>query len=118
MVRKCIGVDAAIGQPVAADTSFHDHTALAISLERRIISASSLGAVKRLALGLPIDLNLATEEDLCLVPGVGNSLAARIVEYRLAKGKIESLSELVTIPGIKDKKLLNLRRYLHVNSGR
>jgi len=75
-----------------------------------------LSAVTRLALGLPIDLNRATEEDLLLVPGIGEKMAARIVRVRQEKGKIERLADLTTIPGIKDKKVRQLEKYLAVGN--
>jgi hypothetical protein len=118
MVKKCVGVEGAMEPSAAADMPFRDHTTLAISPEERIMKASRMGGLKRLALGLPIDINLATEEELTLVPGVGERLAALIVRHRLAQGEIASLSELVAIPGIKDKKLSQLKKYLEVSANR
>jgi len=68
----------------------------------------------RLALGLPIDLNRATREELCLVPGIGETLADLIVQKRQERGRFESLSGLTAVRGIKDKKLQSLEKYLFV----
>lgn|GEM_PF-553251 len=52
-----------------------------------------------------LDLNSASESDLCLLPGIGPKLARRIVDYRKTHGKFKSARDLVAIPGIGEKKL-------------
>jgi competence protein ComEA len=54
-------------------------------------------------LGRPIPLNRATAEDLGGLPGVGPTLAGRIIEYREARGGFSSLDELKEVKGIKEK---------------
>jgi competence protein ComEA len=54
-------------------------------------------------LGQPIPLNRATDEDLSRLPGVGSTLAVRIIEYREAHGGFSSLEQLKEIKGIKEK---------------
>ena len=54
-------------------------------------------------LGRPIPLNRATAEDLSGLPGVGPTLAGRIIEYREARGGFSSLDELKEVKGIKEK---------------
>jgi len=63
---------------------------------------------------LPVDINLAGLEELRLIPGVGDVLAANIVEWRLRNGRFEKLEQLMVINGIKEKKLSKLRQYLYV----
>ena len=46
------------------------------------ISVEPMSAEKRLALGIPIDLNRSSFEDLVLVPGIGEKTAEKIVEER------------------------------------
>jgi competence protein ComEA len=73
-----------------------------------------MSAAGRLALGLRIDLNRASEEDLSLVPGIGERMAAQILLLRLEKGAFRDLSDLLAVPGIKEKKLNSLKDYLMV----
>lgn len=68
-----------------------------------------------LALGLPIDINTATQEDLMLIPGIGEVTAARIAEKRAAQGRLRNLNDLTAIRGIKHKTLKKISPYLYVD---
>jgi competence protein ComEA len=78
------------------------------------VTLGEMSAAGRLALGLRIDLNRASEEDLSLVPGIGDRMAAQILQLRLEKGVFRELSDLVAVPGIKEKKLNSLKDYLMI----
>jgi len=56
----------------------------------------------------PLDLNTASEEQLTTLPGIGEELARRIVEYRGTKGPFESVEELTEVSGIGPGKLAAL----------
>jgi len=56
----------------------------------------------------PLDLNAASEEELTTLPGIGEELARRIVEYREAGGPFENVEELTEVPGIGPGKLAAL----------
>jgi competence ComEA-like helix-hairpin-helix protein len=53
----------------------------------------------------PINVNTASVSELCLLPGIGPKLAARIVTYRGEHGRFERMEDLVRVPGIGEKKL-------------
>ncbi|NPU84579.1 MAG: helix-hairpin-helix domain-containing protein [Syntrophaceae bacterium] len=74
----------------------------------------SLDAPRRLALGLPVDVNRSTGEELALVPGIGPRTAEAILRFREQRGRIHRLEELKSIRGIKEKRLRKLRPYLAV----
>ena len=81
--------------------------------KRGEVTLGEMAAVKRLALGIPLDVNRATYEDLLLVPGLGEKTASALVNFRQGKGgKIGHLSELLEVAGIKEKRLEKLGRYL------
>lgn len=61
------------------------------------------------AVGDTVNLNKATVEELQAVRGIGPSLAERIVDYREANGKFESLDELIEVRGIGEKKLEKIK---------
>ena len=57
-----------------------------------------------------IDINRASQRELCLLPGIGTKLAIRIIEYREAHGFFEDAEQLRNVPGIGDKKLSKIRQ--------
>jgi len=65
----------------------------------------------KLALGIPIDINKATIDDLMLINGVGEKTAWRIIQFREESGSFERVEDLMKIHGIKDKKFRKLKRY-------
>lgn len=79
------------------------------------IVTEQMDAAKRLALGLPLDINLADVYEFALIPGVGDVLAAQIVEYRERNGRFNNIDQLMEMRGIKEKKLSRLRQYLYVD---
>ena len=62
-----------------------------------------------LALGLKLDLNVATEEELALLPGVGRDLARRLVTAREEQGRFTSWEDVDAVPGVGAAKLQTLR---------
>jgi competence protein ComEA len=82
----------------------------------RSVCIESMDASTSLALGLPVDINLAGFDDLRMIPGVGNKLAAAIVALREKKGRLEGLDQLTEIKGIKENKLAKLSPYLFVEA--
>ena len=46
------------------------------------VTLGQMEAKKLLTFSIPLDLNRVTLEDLCLVPGIGPSLAGEIIAYR------------------------------------
>ena len=56
----------------------------------------------------PLDLNAATPEELAQLPGIGEELARRIVEYRESSGPFETAEQLMEVPGIGEGKFAAL----------
>jgi len=61
-----------------------------------------------------IDLNTATEEELALVPGIGEVRAREIVEHRRKYGAFEGIDDLAAIEGFSRSLINSLRPYLCV----
>lgn len=76
------------------------------------ILIGGMDAAKKLALGMRLDINRASAEDLMMIRGVGEKTAAKILELRARKGRIQRMEELMEIRGIKEKKLDELKKYL------
>jgi len=62
----------------------------------------------------PVDINTADAAELQKVPGIGEALARRIVEFREANGRFEKVDDLLNVRGIGVTSLEKLRPYLVV----
>lgn len=63
---------------------------------------------------VPIDLNLATPEALCTLPGIGEKTALAIVTYRTQIGGFTYYEQLLDVPGIGEKTYKNILPYLYL----
>jgi DNA uptake protein ComE-like DNA-binding protein len=115
-ILKAAGIEEELGKKGAAVPAGADGFTITVSADKDGLKIGDLPPVRRLALGLKIDLNHAREEDLALVPGVGERLSAQIAELRRERGRFEDLSDLAAIPGIREKKLAELEKYLTVKT--
>jgi competence protein ComEA len=61
-----------------------------------------------------VNVNTASVEQLTALPGVGATLAARIIEHRQKAGAFRSTQELMTVKGIGEKNFARLEPWLTV----
>lgn len=57
-------------------------------------------AEEQAALGL-VNINAASSEELCTLPGIGEARAAAIIAYRREYGEFQSIEDIMKVPGIK-----------------
>ncbi len=65
-----------------------------------------------------VDVNKASAAELTQVPGIGNALAKRIVEFREKNGPFSKVEDLVKVQGIGEKSILRLAPHLTVSKGK
>jgi competence protein ComEA len=66
-------------------------------------------APPRRSVTFPIDLNTAAREELLELPGIGDTLAERIVAYRKSHGAFRNVEELRKVKGIGKKRMDRVR---------
>jgi competence ComEA-like helix-hairpin-helix protein len=64
--------------------------------------------------GTKININTAYAGDLQLLPGIGEVMAERIVEYRERSGGFKNTDELKKVKGIGVKKFEKIREYITI----
>lgn len=61
---------------------------------------------------IPININSAGKETLCLLEGIGEKTAEDIIAYREAKGGFENEEDIMNIKGIGEKTFEKIKNYI------
>lgn len=59
-----------------------------------------------------VNINTATQTELETLPGIGPSLALKIINYRKENGKFSTIDEIKNVNGIGENKFNNLKEYI------
>ena len=59
-----------------------------------------------------ISINSAELSELCLLPGIGEKTAQKIIEYREEVGSFLTLEEIMKVHGIGSKKFAKIKEYI------
>ena len=100
MTRPVLAVLLALSLPLVPSTSA---TAYASAQEARSAAPAQV-----------VNLNSATVAQLEALPGIGPSMAQRIVAHREKNGPFKKLEDLMNIQGIGEKSFLKLRPLLSI----
>lgn len=71
-------------------------------------------STQKLQPGQTLNINTATETELMSLPGVGPSLARRIVEYRQANGPFQTADDLQNVSGIGPSKFDKMADFIRL----
>ncbi len=61
-----------------------------------------------------ININSATAQQLTELPGIGDTLSNRIIEYRALHGPYSSTEDLLAVKGIGERLLNKIRNYITI----
>jgi competence protein ComEA len=65
-----------------------------------------------------VNLNTATVSQITTLPGIGETAAQRIVEYREKNGGFKKVEELMNVKGIGEKSFLKLKALVTVGDAK
>ena len=58
-----------------------------------------------------MNINTANQNELDSLPGIGPSIAERIIEYRQENGNFSKIEDLQNVKGIGDAKFQDIKEY-------
>jgi competence protein ComEA len=90
---------------------------LAVLLAAPLVSGGQASAPSsKSAPAAVVNINTASAEQLNGLPGVGDKMAARIIEYRQKNGGFKKVEDLMNIQGIGEKNFLKLKPLITVGA--
>lgn len=82
-------------------------------VERGVVSADGAEAMhfgeQNVAEVVLININTASKEVLCTLPGIGEARAESIIRYRNEHGAFRTIEEIMQVEGIKEKAYLKIK---------
>ncbi len=61
-----------------------------------------------------LNINYATEKELAMLPGIGDTYAKRIVQHREEHGPFIIINDLMNVKGIGEKRFESISKYITV----
>lgn len=89
-------------------------TAAATSSDESDVQADQASDASESSPSFPININRASSVDLTTLPGIGDVLASRIVEYRRTKGLFTSIEDIMNVSGVGEAKFEAIKDYITV----
>ena len=96
--------------PTTAESMETDAKASIESYDESSVTASGSNAVGN---GL-ININKASKEELKTLPGIGDGIASKIIDYRTENGNFSCIEDITKVSGIKDKLFAKIKEHITV----
>jgi competence protein ComEA len=77
-------------------------------------ASSAAPGINSAAVSVLVNINTADQSQLDTLPGIGSSLAQRIIQYRESNGPFKDVEDLKDVSGIGDKNFENLKDMITV----
>ena len=91
-------------------------TLVEVSQDRQAAAPTEKPEAPGMLEGEVLDLNTATLSDLTRLPGIGETKAQAILDWRETYGPFRAVEDLLSVDGIGEKTLENLRSYVTVTT--
>ena len=62
----------------------------------------------------PININIADIQELTMLPGIGEQLASKIIEYRNKNGSFGNIIEIFNVDGVGPDLFMKIQPYISV----
>jgi len=91
-------------------------TSVQISSENEYINVSTgrMPASYKITLKIPISVNTACLEELDAIPGIGPTLAEKIINYISLYGPFNTIEEIKNVPGMGKLRYLKIKPYISI----
>ena len=90
-------------------------TLVEVSEDRQAVTPAKKPEAPGMLEGEVLDLNTATLSDLTRLPGIGETKAQAILDWREAHGPFRAVEDLLSVDGIGEKTWETLRPYVRVS---
>lgn len=84
------------------------------SYDQTSASTSKDGQAESNTIAGKLNINIATAEQLAMLPGIGDTYAQRIVEYRKENGPFLKIDDLLNVKGIGPTRIKEISEYITV----
>ncbi len=64
---------------------------------------------------MSVNINTASQEQLCTLPGVGSSKAKSIIAYREQNGAYQRIEDIMNVEGIKEGVFQKIKDHISVS---
>ncbi|HUV59926.1 MAG TPA: helix-hairpin-helix domain-containing protein [Desulfatiglandales bacterium] len=78
------------------------------------ISTGPMPAAYKITLKIPVSVNTASLEELDTIPGIGPTLAEKIINYISLYGPFNTIEEIKNVPGMGKLRYLQIKPYISI----